>query len=615
MLTLPIDLVLHIFDVGNLTISDAFALYQSNRLLRQKLSHPYFWNVLYNKLIAPIYEDLEIHTTNASPSLHSLSSSKSSSKSPSKSPSNSPSKSTSISSLLSNADYFSLCHLHYRRLLELKQIKWTNLAKYNSSKVNTMSQQLLAEFGLVPEKTQKRYLMDHSYLPALLNLHAQEEKKLLAFVTDGNDSTFDITLCGLLQYLIVNQYYHIGLQRLEKVTKRTSYESMAFTLSLLDRSAFRKISCRRKFIRAKRKLLHRKVSTMLLHEFDDKKRTSLSEMRYAFYARSFQLLLKNFIRLKICQVTSFNSTLIEAYDLLNLYAGYGCADQRLLLAVILEIIQLEWESFTDEFGLKTKINEERSTKEENKMQEPQESQEPQEPQELYPLREVQPTIVAGFAVVDDCVMSFGNGEPLVFNAKQHSEFVTNLRSCKKSILNWLVYENKKSNLSNYLVKNRGKLPNPHLASKMYLEKNAISRIQAIYDMASFPYEQWNTILEQFLRFDYHFHGIVLSELMGQQEKQFVPSGEKGPFFGQLVETRYFPGIITGITSDKYYKVKDVCGDSLCLSSKSCTPWKPYKGRAKEHISMIYLLKLEELFGLGFRKLLLDRELAQMRFLE
>ena len=56
MLTLPLDLILYISDIGNLSIKDIFHLSQANKLFREKLLHPYFWHMVYNQKIGKIYE-------------------------------------------------------------------------------------------------------------------------------------------------------------------------------------------------------------------------------------------------------------------------------------------------------------------------------------------------------------------------------------------------------------------------------------------------------------------------------------------------------------------------------------------------------------------------------
>ena len=65
MLTLPLDLILYISDIGNLSIKDIFHLSQANKLFREKLLHPYFWHMVYNQKLAKsmnytVYQSLSL---------------------------------------------------------------------------------------------------------------------------------------------------------------------------------------------------------------------------------------------------------------------------------------------------------------------------------------------------------------------------------------------------------------------------------------------------------------------------------------------------------------------------------------------------------------------------
>ncbi|KAI5949554.1 hypothetical protein KGF54_005431 [Candida jiufengensis] len=311
MSTLPLELVLHIVDIGDLDIQDIFSLFQVNKLFRQKLQHPFFWHVFYNKNFQPFFDELEIE------------------------------KSTD--------NHFEQCKIYYKYQLELKY-RLNNIDNIDSTKDNRL--ELLQELFNTSKEKIEGYCTNNDYLPVLLKLMDEEEKKFLKSINKSrNDyivnkkSEYNISLrkASILQYYISNQMNEIGLKHLRHLGRTFTpliYEKILFCSSLLESSNYRSVRCRKRFIDSKKKALVTKVKPFLFYQLHSQN-LPIEKLFSLYLHLSLKIVLNDLSSKTVDNSQNF----AEHLDVMKLYNGCGKVYQSVVYAVALKIIYEVWDSF------------------------------------------------------------------------------------------------------------------------------------------------------------------------------------------------------------------------------------------------------------------------------
>lgn len=309
MLTLPLDLVLHIVDVGDLNINDVFNLYNVNKLFRQKLLHPYFWNVLYKRVLGTIYSQLDIE--------------------------NDP------------QDYYTACRTIYKCHLELEHSMEQLHELCFSSHLESTSGGPLMNLPWT-SKQYKRYCLDTNYLPTLLRMLKLENMDI-QIKSKKAQARFDFLKASVLEHLLSNQMYNIGLKNIRRINSQelspTSVENMLFNLSLLESKSYRHFHHRRRFFKKKLKLLDKYLKAYVVQTYSTLHNDVAKRQFYLQYInQGLHLLLTKMEP----RVSRENSAIIENFDVSKLYSGKCKAHPYLLFAVATKIVYEGW----THFGLK-----------------------------------------------------------------------------------------------------------------------------------------------------------------------------------------------------------------------------------------------------------------------
>ncbi|CAK9442209.1 uncharacterized protein LODBEIA_P59520 [Lodderomyces beijingensis] len=542
MSILPLDLVLHIVDVGGLDLKDCFALYQTNQLFRQNLSHPYFWHVIYQKQIAPIFDELEI-----------------------------PRPVT---------NYFEECHLHYKRKLELDQHMQSS-RKIDTSKledeVRKTDLQLLAMEFAWDRDTSLCYMSDPTYILALLQKHQAEEQKLWHFLENGRESSYDITKVSLLEYLVMNQFYAVGLRHMKNLNNDTSHESILFYFSLLERSNFRLLRYRLKYLTKLKKIIRNRVLPKIAHQAGS---VSNVELRRKYLHASILELMKS-LSGEICR--GQGSTPIDAYDVLKLYCGMG-GSEPVILAVIAKVVEEEWHFLCQSLHLCQN----------------------QHPQYKFSVR-----IVSNLAMIDDFIMLFGPDEPLVIEHHNNPTLMGAFLNYRKTVHSWFMPENAPSRFAQLFSQSR-QLPDWSTTKQGFTSYEFSRRVKLFPDDPNAVAANFIPTLLSVRNNESLTHKIVLNTFASQEDTPINTRGERGYSCGVIVNTRMYPGVIYGEENDgTYFFLLCVDGGDLLWKTSSMSPWR---AKDKDEIgSMIRLLGLDGLFMNGFRTILFDRSHLAIKF--
>ena len=305
MLTLPLDLVLHIVDVGDLDIKDVFNLYNVNKLLRQKLLHPYFWNVLYKRLFASIFSQLEIEEE--------------------------------------PKDYQTACYVLYMCQLELEhymnQLSAENIPRHEG----TTREGLAANLPWTSERYQ-RFSLDMNYLPTLLKMAKAEDANLQAELRDSQ-YRIDFLRASVIEHLVSNQLYHIGLKNIERINSceitASSAESMLFNMSLLESTSYRRFHNRSRFFKLKSKMLDEHLKSYTVQTYSTLRDDSKKRKLYKNYITEGLRFLLTQMETHVCGGTP----MIENLDVLKLYSHKRKAHPYLLFAVATRIVSEGWNRY------------------------------------------------------------------------------------------------------------------------------------------------------------------------------------------------------------------------------------------------------------------------------
>lgn len=302
MLTLPLDLVLHIVDVGDLDIKDVFNLYNVNKLLRQKLLHPYFWNVLYKRLFASIFSQLEIKEE--------------------------------------PKDYQKACYVVYMCQLELEHYM-NHLSSENISRhEGTTREGLAANLPWTSERYQ-RFSLDMNYLPTLLKMAKAQDANLQAELKDSQ-YCIDFLKASVVEHLVSNQLYHIGLKNIERINSceitASSAESMLFNMSLLNSTSYRCFHNRRRFLKLKSKILDKHLKSYTVQTYSTLQEDSAKRKLYKSYIKQGLHFLLTQMEFSVCGDTPT----IENLDVLKLYSHKRKAHPYLLFAVATKVVYDGW---------------------------------------------------------------------------------------------------------------------------------------------------------------------------------------------------------------------------------------------------------------------------------
>ncbi|RCK65688.1 hypothetical protein Cantr_01104 [Candida viswanathii] len=197
MLTLPLDLIVYIADVGDLTIKDIFSLSQLNRLMREKLLHAYFWHIVYNIHLGYVY------------------------------------KAYGIEQVVAPGGHYKACRDYYWKYLQIEKevLEFPEANDYD-----------IQEYV-------KKYCFENDYLPALLSHLRQQEIKWRHDILHHAKSTEFSSSCFLAELVAVHTF-RLGFDLLTHFFSAstppsvTAYERFWFGLSLLQKKAYKLIGTR-----------------------------------------------------------------------------------------------------------------------------------------------------------------------------------------------------------------------------------------------------------------------------------------------------------------------------------------------------------------------------------
>lgn len=291
MLTLPLDLILYISDIGNLSIKDIFHLSQANKLFREKLLHPYFWHMVYNQKIGKIYE------------LYG------------------------ISEPIPESNYYRLCKEHLRRFNEIER----ELNDFNESKNYKIRDYIT------------KYSLDLVFLPTLLYFLRQEDFQIKLNIRNKSN-TVEFSKGVFLANLVAGQSFNIGIKMLTKFSEEPlnsrSYESFWFTFSLLQKKSFKLIKARNLFLEGAAETLRKLTTEYYPLPLVDNKYTFKTVDEYSNKVALYtQLLYQSY-----CDIRCEESNYMESTNLLSMYSGRHKGDQLLVASSLIKVVDEELEA-------------------------------------------------------------------------------------------------------------------------------------------------------------------------------------------------------------------------------------------------------------------------------
>ncbi|KAI3406490.2 hypothetical protein KGF56_000622 [Candida oxycetoniae] len=415
-----------------------------------------------------------------------------------------------------------------------------------------------------------------------------EESRLFKFVcVEKISTTFNLRKVAVLQYLISNQIYKIGLDHLKRLgdvpMSYTYYESVFFYLSLLEKSSFRNFHRRRKFLQHWGRLLRQNVVPELRKKiYGTQPPCSDYETRRNFFGMSFSFLLN---RLKTFAVSG--SGCEEEYDILKFYNGKKTQD-FIVLAVILSICGREWDSLAKELGI-GRNSRNSST----------------------------PILVMNIAVTENFVLTIGKEAVSVIDGTYSPDILKVVHEASRLNNLQVMLSTKSVGILNLDIQRLSRLPSIKASQSWYTEVNFTRKVRRYPEQSPEFGKKFRNIFIKVLQvYDSDLHSIVLREVCSEKEQLVVEEEETegtegGELFGTVVNTRTCPGIVTRKIEDDYYMVYNVNGEYEQPARRSLAPWVAKNGQ--ELCSLITLLGLDRLFVLGFRMLIIDRNNRLVKF--
>lgn len=301
MLTLPLDLIVYITEIGDLSIKDIFHLTQVNQLLRLKLLHPYFWHNVYNRHLGRVFDTYE------------------------------------IDKLVEPNDYYNECRSYYWKYLEIEK----ELHDFDEMKNRKI------------DKYIEKYSFDDNYLPPLLYHLQHEENKWRQDIL--NCSKFiEFSSSSFLAKLVAGQTFRIGLNKLLDCYKSPenldSFDEFNFACSLLQKKSYKIINNRRKFFNKIRKVLNHFMTVKHPLPIINDSYCFQNNADYSQYVASliYSLLLK------FKNWTTFDADYIESYNTLTVSSGIK-GHHHIITSMIVKVIKEE----LDKLNIKIHNNEEK----------------------------------------------------------------------------------------------------------------------------------------------------------------------------------------------------------------------------------------------------------------
>lgn len=285
MLTLPLDLILYISDIGNLSIKDVFHLSQVNKLFREKLLHPYFWHMVYNQKIGRIYELF------------------------------------GISEPIPESNYYKLCREHYRIFNVIEQ----ELNDFNESKNYKIRDYIT------------KYSLNSVFLPTLLFFLRREDFEIKLNIRNKS-SAVEFSKGVFLANLVAGQSFNIGIKMLSKFFEEPlnsrSYESFWFAISLLQKKSFKIIKARNIFLEGAAEILRKLTTEYYPLPLVDDHYTFKTVDEYSDKVSHYiQLLYQCY-----CDIRCEESNYLEATNLLSMYSGRHKGDQLLVASSLIKVV-------------------------------------------------------------------------------------------------------------------------------------------------------------------------------------------------------------------------------------------------------------------------------------
>ncbi|CAX40917.1 conserved hypothetical protein [Candida dubliniensis CD36] len=285
MSTLPLDLILYISDIGNLSIKDVFHLSQVNKLFREKLSHPYFWHMVYNQKIGRIYELF------------------------------------GISEPIPESNYYKLCREHYRIFNVIEQ----ELNDFNESKNYKIRDYIT------------KYSLNSVFLPTLLFFLRREDFEIKLNIRNKS-SAVEFSKGVFLANLVAGQSFNIGIKMLSKFFEEPlnsrSYESFWFAISLLQKKSFKIIKARNIFLEGAAEILRKLTTEYYPLPLVDDHYTFKTVDEYSDKVSHYiQLLYQCY-----CDIRCEESNYLEATNLLSMYSGRHKGDQLLVASSLIKVV-------------------------------------------------------------------------------------------------------------------------------------------------------------------------------------------------------------------------------------------------------------------------------------
>lgn len=295
MLTLPLDLIIYITEVGDLNIKDIFHLTQVNKLFRLKLLHPYFWHNIYNKHIGKIFEDYEINNNKLNKNL--------------------------------NLNWYEECKLYYWKYLEIEK----EINEFNEFKNRFIDSYI------------EKYCFDDNYLPVLLNHLKIKENQWRLDIKNKDKSLIEFSTSSFLAKLIAVQTFRIGLtyivdfNKLSSSFSISSYEKYWFGIGLLQKKSYKLVEKRRKRFNQIRIALKEVMNHINPIPIINEEYCFETPNKYCQYIG--KLIYNLLIMLQDWRVDEENISL-EAFNMLSIYGGFK-GHYILIASLVLKVVEDE----------------------------------------------------------------------------------------------------------------------------------------------------------------------------------------------------------------------------------------------------------------------------------
>ncbi|CAI5760308.1 unnamed protein product [Candida verbasci] len=282
---LPLDIIIHIIDIGGLNIKDIFSLYQTNKLFRLKLSHPYFWNRVYYILFTKILKHYDIE-------------------------------------LELIEDYYEACLRMYHDHLSFE----IYMDDPNKEKLFYLSD-LIEQF------------VDYRYLPIIYNLYKIEQKELKTEINyiQKQGETIQFTNYMILSNILQAQVINIGIRKLKKLTKVLEpdfnwYEQVWFSIASCQRNSFDLVQNRTSYLN-KIRLKYKKYFIERYPQYTNGGHLESFEWYMQFIASQLYHIYR-----WIDQQWDWSRYIQENYNILYLYSRKRYTSALLIASVAIKIL-------------------------------------------------------------------------------------------------------------------------------------------------------------------------------------------------------------------------------------------------------------------------------------